>query len=97
MAYQTRHQTGTNLASTDRGQGLNLSLQDAGDLVEGIKTVTQGRKELGQVIDEYDESMRSRASKESQLSLDQTLKSHDWNTLMNGPAVRMGAYQQQGD
>ena len=50
--------------------------------------VAQGRKELGQVIDEYDESMRIRASKESQLSLDQTLKSHNWNTLTNGPVVK---------
>jgi hypothetical protein len=59
--------------------------------------VAQGRKELGQVIDEYDESMRIRASKESQLSLDQTLKSHNWNRLMDAPIVKMGAYQQQED
>ncbi len=59
--------------------------------------VAQGRKELGQVIDEYDESMRIRASKESQLSLDQTLKSHNWNRLMDAPIVKMGAYQQQDD
>ncbi len=59
--------------------------------------VAQGRKELGQVIDEYDESMRIRASKESQLSLDQTLKSHNWNRLMDAPIVKMSAYQQQDD
>lgn len=84
------------MISTDRGQGLNLALQDAGELVEGIKKVAQGSKVLGQVIDEYDESMRIRASKESQLSLDQTLKSHNCARLMDGPVVKMGAYRQQG-
>lgn len=59
--------------------------------------VAQGRKGLRQVIDEYDESMRIRASKEAQLSLDQTLKSHDWKRLMDGPVVKMGAHQLQGD
>jgi len=87
----------TNVTSTDRGQGLNLALQDAGDLVEGLTKVFQGEKSLRQTIDEYDETMRIRASKESQLSLEQTLKSHDGKRLMDGPAVKMGVHQPRAD
>lgn len=50
--------------------------------------VAQGRKELGQVIDESEESMEVVHPRKSQLSLDQTLKSHNWNTLTNGPVVK---------
>lgn len=53
---------------------------------------TQGEKSLRQTIDEYDEAMRIRASKESQLPLEQTLKSHDGKRLMDGPAVDMGVH-----
>lgn len=85
------------MATTDRGQGLNLALQDAADLVEGLVKVAQGEQELRQMIDGYDQSMRVRASKETRLSLDATLKSHDWKTLMDGPAAKMGVRQIRGD
>ena len=81
------------MAWTDRGQGLNLALQDAGDLVEGIRKVARGTIQLGQMLTEYDESMRMRASKEAQLSLNQTLMSHDWKRLMDSPVPKIGAHR----
>ena len=72
-------------------------MQDAADFVEAIKEVACGGKDLSKVINEYDETMRTRGSREAQTSLDQTLMSHDWKTLMASPIVKMGAHQQKSD
>lgn len=61
--------------------------------MEGPTKVSRGDKSLRQTIDEYDETMRIHASKESQLSLEQTLKSHDGKRLMDGPPLKMGVHQ----
>lgn len=59
-----------------------------------MKTAARGGLDLRSLIDAYDEGVRARGSKEAQLSLEQTLKSHDWNMLLNAPIRKTGMYKQ---
>lgn len=70
---------------TVRGQALNNAMQDAALLVEHLKSVSRNEKTLKEAIDSYEAEMIPRGAKEVELSLEQGLLCHDWETFRESP------------
>ena len=79
----------------DRGQGLNIAIEDASKLVAAIKRSVQEGGDLGKEIMAYDTEMLARGSAEIKLSLMQTLMIHDWDKFISSPLMKgMGMARQ---
>lgn len=70
---------------TVRGQALNNAMQDAALVVEHLKSVARNEKTLKEAIDSYEAEMIPRGAKEVELSLEQGLLCHDWETFRESP------------
>jgi 2-polyprenyl-6-methoxyphenol hydroxylase-like FAD-dependent oxidoreductase len=70
---------------TERGQGLNHSLTDAGKLVSAITSLP-----LNEAISTYEKEMKERAGEEVRVSVMNTAMLHDWNKVMESPVFRAG-------
>lgn len=72
-----------------RGQGGNLAIQDADELVKAIVAVKNGTKSLDDAVTLYDRGAVERGQ-EVGISKAQTTAFHDYENFMNSPVVRMG-------
>ncbi|KAI9693182.1 MAG: hypothetical protein M1822_005178 [Bathelium mastoideum] len=64
-----------------RGQGLNNALEDAAYYVEAISNFRSSKQSLSEVIDAYDDEVRTRGKKEIAVSFGQAVAFHDWAKL----------------
>lgn len=75
---------------TDRGQGLNHAVCDAGNLLEAITSIAKGQQNREEAITAYDEEMVKRGAAEVNLSVKNALMVHDWKKVMESPAMKVG-------
>ncbi|ESZ97152.1 hypothetical protein SBOR_2465 [Sclerotinia borealis F-4128] len=73
-----------------RGQGLNHSITDAGNLVEFLKMDTH----QSSAIDNYEEEMINRAGEEVHLSIINTTMLHDWSKVIESPVFKSALTKQ---
>ncbi|KAL9111065.1 MAG: hypothetical protein Q9227_004498 [Pyrenula ochraceoflavens] len=83
-----------------RAQGLNHALQDAVLYTKAIKEAVSGensgseedglRKRLQEAIDQYDEEVFARGSKEIQVSAKQAYAAMHWDVYLESPTVKFG-------
>lgn len=74
--------------SSDRGQGLNHAIADAGKLTELL--TSQAGRGLAELIDEYEAEMCARGGEEVRVSETNTRMLYDWTQLMASPLVARG-------
>ena len=79
--------------SLDRGQGLNNALEDAGNYVEAITSVLDGKQSLNDAINAYDEEVLARGKKEIDVSFQQAVAFHRWDMIMESPLAKKGQYK----
>lgn len=60
-------------------------MQDAALIVQHLRSVAREESSLAAAIGAYEAEMIPRGSKEVDLSLEQGLLSHDWNTFQESP------------
>lgn len=89
------HVMHSDLQHEDRGQGLNNALQDAAELVDGIKLAVSGEASLREVVNSYEASMRPRGAKDVALSL-QTAKNLVVSDLLKSPMFHIGLHKMDG-
>jgi 2-polyprenyl-6-methoxyphenol hydroxylase-like FAD-dependent oxidoreductase len=77
------------LTSTDRGQGLNHSIQDAVNLVKALESIRYGSS-LAEAISAYDAELVKRGSDEVRTSVHSAILSHDAKKLMEAPVMKQG-------
>lgn len=79
-----------------RGQGLNHSLTDAGNLVRAIQDFTSGKSSRADAISAYEQEMIGRAGGEVRLSSLNTEMMHNWQKVQESPIMQNGMkkYQQ---
>jgi 2-polyprenyl-6-methoxyphenol hydroxylase-like FAD-dependent oxidoreductase len=77
------------LMNSDRGQGLNHSIQDAVNLVKALETVHDGTT-LAEAISAYDVELVKRGSDEVRTSVHSAILSHDAKKLMEAPVMKQG-------
>jgi 2-polyprenyl-6-methoxyphenol hydroxylase-like FAD-dependent oxidoreductase len=77
------------LTITDRGQGLNHSIQDAVNLVEALQSVSNGTS-LAEAVSAYDEELVKRGADEVRTSVHSAILSHDAKKLMEAPVMKQG-------
>jgi 2-polyprenyl-6-methoxyphenol hydroxylase-like FAD-dependent oxidoreductase len=80
-----------------RGQGLNNALQDASAFVSAVQEAASSAKPLVDAINAYDAEVLERGLLEMNISLQQTMFIHNWDTLMASPMVKMGMHQAKKD
>ena len=73
----------------DRGQGGNLAIKDADELVNAMVSVQKGERSLKDAIDAYDKGALARGE-EVETSKQQTDAFHDYENFMNSPVVKLG-------
>ena len=76
--------------SIERGQGLNHSMTDAGNLVEFLKTDAY----QSSAIAKYEEEMINRAGEEVHLSVINTTMLHDWSKVLESPVFKKALAKQ---
>ena len=74
----------------DRGQGLNHAVCDAANLVDAILSIDRGAESLKVAITAYDEELVKRGAAEVNLSVKNALMVHDWDSVMDSPAMKHG-------
>lgn len=72
-----------------RGQGGNLAIKDADELVTGLIDVKEGRMTLQDAMDEYDKGVVERGQ-EVEISKAQTDAFHDYANFLDSPVMTMG-------
>jgi 2-polyprenyl-6-methoxyphenol hydroxylase-like FAD-dependent oxidoreductase len=72
-----------------RGQGGNLAIKGADDLVTSLVAVQKGDKSLQGAIDDYDKNTLERGE-EVAVSKAQAFSFHDYANFENSPFFRMG-------
>ena len=72
----------------DRGQGLNHAVCDAANLVDAV--LNRGTESLEEAITAYDEELVKRGAAEVNLSVKNALMVHDWDLVMDSPAMKHG-------
>jgi 2-polyprenyl-6-methoxyphenol hydroxylase-like FAD-dependent oxidoreductase len=80
----------TMLTRTDRGQGLNHSIQDALGFIEAIDQVQQSKQSPAAAISSYDAEVLKRGSDEVKISVQSAILVHDYEKLMNAPVMKQG-------
>lgn len=78
------------LTETDRGQGLNHSIQDALNVVEALKAVSQGASTLSESISAYDAELVKRGSDEVNTSVQSAIMTLNSAKLMESPLMKQG-------
>lgn len=73
-----------------RGQGLNNALQDAATLVDKLAAVKNGEKNLTEAVEGYEKEMKQRSLQEIPISVRTAQMAHDWELLMDTPAIKLG-------
>lgn len=73
----------------DRGQGLNNAIKDAADIVDVIKAAVAGTQSLEDGITAYETEMRTRGTKEVELSFQQA-KATEKKDLNDSPMFTIG-------
>ncbi|KAL3473262.1 hypothetical protein BJX99DRAFT_272408 [Aspergillus californicus] len=73
-----------------RGQGLNHSVTDAGQLANSIQAFVSGEKTRAEAITEYEEEMITRAGGEVRMSTTNTEMVHDWQKVLKSPLMTSG-------
>ncbi|KAL4778426.1 hypothetical protein BJX76DRAFT_343166, partial [Aspergillus varians] len=73
-----------------RGQGLNHSIMDAGNLVAAIKAFVSGRKSRSEAVGAYEDEMIARGGGEVRMSTTNTEMVHDWQKVLESPIMRKG-------
>ncbi len=74
------------LIVSERGQGLNHSITDAGKLVGFLASEPDQKS----AIDKYENEMKGRAGEEVQISVMNTVMLHDWESVMKSPLMKAG-------
>jgi hypothetical protein len=74
------------LTSSERGQGLNHSITDAGKLV----SLLTSEKNQKSAIENYENEMRDRAGEEVRVSLVKTTMLHGWEKVMKSLVMTAG-------
>lgn len=74
------------LILSERGQGLNHSISDAGKLV----TLLASEPEQKSAIEKYEDEMKARAGEEVRISVMNTAMLHDWEKVMKSPLMQAG-------
>jgi 2-polyprenyl-6-methoxyphenol hydroxylase-like FAD-dependent oxidoreductase len=77
------------LTISDRGQGLNHSIQDVVNLIEALQSVQRGTP-LADAISAYDAELVKRGSDEVRTSVHSAILSHDAKKLMEAPVMKQG-------
>ena len=72
--------------SSERGQGLNHSVTDAGKLV----SLLPSEKNQKSAIENYENEMRDRAGEEVRVSLVKTTMLHGWEKVMKSLVMTAG-------
>ena len=72
-----------------RGQGLNHSLTDAGQLRDALVRIESG-EDRGNVIAAFEEEMIKRSGEEVRMSTMNTIMLHDWRKVMESPVFTKG-------
>ena len=80
-----------------RGQGLNNALQDSATLVEELVAVKNGEKSLAEAVDAYEREMKERSLREIPILVRTAQLGHDWGSLMDTPAMKMGMNRYKED
>lgn len=75
---------------SDRGQGLNHSIQDAVNLVAAIRAVDSDENSLSTAIDKYDAEVLKRGSDEVRTSVKSAILTHDFAKLTDAPVMKQG-------
>lgn len=73
-----------------RGQGLNNAFEDAEKIVSELVGVKNKTSTLDQAIRAYEDEMKPRTLKETEVSLMQGRMAHDWESLLNAPMFKAG-------
>lgn len=76
--------------SIERGQGLNHSITDAGNLVKSLKADSC----QSSAIAKYEEEMIARAGEEVHLSVINTTMLHDWSKVLESPVFKQALAMQ---
>lgn len=72
-----------------RGQGGNLAIKDAYEFVKLMGDVSEGRMELKEAMDQYDEGVVARGE-EVEISKTQAAAFHDYENFDDSPVFKMG-------
>lgn len=79
---------------TERGQGLNHSITDAGvfvkTLVSKYSVASPTPSVQSEAVDEYEAEMKARAGEEVRLSVLNTTMLHDWQKVLSSPVFKGG-------
>lgn len=70
-----------------RGEAANHGILDALKLFQGLQSVYRGRKQLEELVGEYETELRTRATAAVLLSRQACLDAHDWASLNEGSAI----------
>ena len=77
-----------------RGQGLNHAIQDAYTICKALEGFWNGGdftiKKRSAAMKAYEEEMIARAGVEVRLSVENSVKMHDWSKVMESPSMRKG-------
>ncbi|KAL8731725.1 MAG: hypothetical protein Q9181_004193 [Wetmoreana brouardii] len=73
-----------------RGQGLNHAVCDCGNLLEAIRSIHSNVKDAKEAITAYDEELVKRGADEVNMSVKNALMVHQWDLVMQSPAMKEG-------
>lgn len=76
------------LILSDRGQGLNHAICDAGHFVAAMKNVFDGTSSLKDAVTTYSEEVVKRGADEVLISKQNALMMLDWDQLVDSPIMK---------
>jgi hypothetical protein len=76
------------LILSDRGQGLNHAICDAGHFVDAVKKVFDGTSSLKDAVTNYSEEVIKRGADEVLISKQNALMMLDWDKLVDSPIMK---------
>lgn len=79
------------LTPTDRGQGLNNAIHDVASLARAIKD--KGLPVSAAAVTAYEQEMWQRGREAVEASNQNSLATHDWDTLLQSPLFTSGLAQ----
>ena len=74
----------------DRGQGLNVAINDCVNFVAALEKVQKGEAGLEEAIKAYDDEVVKRGAEEVETSKQSGLMLLNWDQFMNFPVMKAG-------
>jgi hypothetical protein len=90
ITFEDMRRVRTLLTMLDRGQGLNHCICDVSHILEGLRSVRDGKKALADAVDEYEKEMVPRGREEVTCSVENGFMLHDWNKIQQSPVFQRG-------